>query len=131
VRSKYSFRLAATALESLDEIRSKKVRREIALEIDLLSTRSDGQGKGLVGPLDGVRSVRAASDRYWVLYQVDPEERVVSVLLVGRRTPGSYADVYEVAERLLGTLLRRGGGSRRVTPASSHTRRKGLARARG
>jgi mRNA interferase RelE/StbE len=106
VSRRYSIRLVPTAFECLAEIKDRKTRSEIARAIDALASNPDEQGKPLMGPLEGLRSVRAARSRYRVIYKVETPGRVVTVLFAGRRRPGERADVYEVAERLLDTMLR-------------------------
>ncbi len=103
--SAYSIELAASALASLRAVRDKKIRGEIAEVIDRLARRRGSGGKPLVGPLEGLRSVHAARDRYRIIYQVAQPQRRVLVLFVGRRRPGSPEDVYRSAARLLRRLL--------------------------
>jgi mRNA-degrading endonuclease RelE of RelBE toxin-antitoxin system len=91
-------------LESLRAIKDKKVQGEIARAIDGLEKEPERQGKQLVAPLEGILSVRVVKSRYRVLYKVEPEQRRVSVLLIGPRKPGENADVYAVARRLFEAL---------------------------
>lgn len=103
--SRHAIELAPTAFRSLQEIKDKKVRRAIAEAVDALAGKPEAQGKPLVGPLEGLRSVRTVRSRFRVIYRVDPRRRRVSVLLIGPRKPGQEEDVYAVARRLLKTLL--------------------------
>jgi mRNA interferase RelE/StbE len=90
-----------SAREALAAVADKKVLREIAKTIDGLSSRPETQGKVLTDPLEGVRSLRAARERYRVLFEIDAETGRVQVLFVGLRRPGRPADVYRIAARLL------------------------------
>lgn len=101
----HSIDLAPTGLESLKAIRDQKAQREMARAIDGLGEDPDRQGKALVAPFEGLRSLRAARNRYRILYRVDHDERRVRVLLVGKRKAGRDSDVYRVAKKLLETLL--------------------------
>ncbi len=102
--STYSVEIAPTGFRSLAAIKDKKALREIGAVIDALADGPDSQGKALLSPFQGVRSVWAARGRYRVLYRIDPGRRAVSVLLVGRRRPGEEGDVYALARRLLKVL---------------------------
>ncbi len=59
------------------------------------------QGKPLIGELLGFRSVRAAGQRYRVLYRADGNSVTVVVVLVGPRKEGDKSDVYTLAKKLL------------------------------
>lgn len=86
---------------------AKKTRRELAKVIDGLARAPDEQGKALLGPLEGIRSVHAVRDRFRVLYRVDAAARIVSILLVGERAPGQDADINAVAQKLLEVFSKR------------------------
>jgi mRNA interferase RelE/StbE len=88
----------------LRRIRGKRVLAELGRLIDDLARSAESLGKELEPPLDGIRSVHAVRDRYWVLYEVDRRARRVTVLLVGPRRPGRAGDVYQLAARLLRDL---------------------------
>ena len=102
--ARWRVELAPTGYRSMEEIGDKGVRREIARTIDGLDQNPERQGKALVQPLEGLRSVRTARDRFRVLYRLDADSRVVSVLLVARRKAGREDDVYVLARRLLLSL---------------------------
>jgi len=108
VPRRYKIEIAPTGYRSLEALKNKKTLREVAKVIDELAQAPDAQGKALLGPLEGVRSVRAARERFRVLYRVDARKRVVSVLLIGERAPGQDADVYALAQTLLETFSRKG-----------------------
>lgn len=105
---KYSIEVAPTGFASLKSVRDKKILREIAKAIDGLSNNPGRQGKTLLKPLEGLRSIRAVRNGYRIVYKVDDEARIVSVLLLGERKAGQEDDVYALAQKLLRTLM---GGS--------------------
>ena len=105
MKSSWRIEIAPTGYRSLEEISNKKVLRDIVQVIDRLEEDPEHQGKALVHPLEGLRSVRAARDRYRVLYRVDSDRRLVSVLLVALRKAGREDDVYALAQKLLKNLL--------------------------
>lgn len=60
------------------------------------------QGKALGDDLKGVRSVRAAGQRYRVLYRVYEQAGQVVIVVIGIRKEGDRKDVYNVASKRLG-----------------------------
>lgn len=102
----YSIEIAPTGYDALLAIRDKRIVREIGKVIDGFADGPEKQGKALLHPFEGVRSVRAVRSRYRILYRVDAAKKTVSVLLVGERRPGREGDVYEVAQKLLKALRR-------------------------
>jgi mRNA interferase RelE/StbE len=105
VKSARQIDVAPAGYKSLEEISNKIILRPITQVIDHLEEDPEHPGKALVHPLEGIRSVRAARDRYRILYRVDPDRRMVSVLLVGKRKAGREDDVYILAQKLLKNLL--------------------------
>jgi mRNA-degrading endonuclease RelE of RelBE toxin-antitoxin system len=106
VPRRYEIEIAPTGYRSLKTVKDKKLRREIAKAIDDLARAPEDQGKALLGPLEGMRSVHAARDRFRILYKVDTRAKLVSVLLIGERAPGQDADIYTLAQKLLATFTR-------------------------
>lgn len=103
---RFEIEIAPTGYRSLKSVKDRKLLREITKAIDGLVSTPDERGKALLGPLEGVRSLRVARDRFRILYQVNRRKRVVSVLLVGPRAPGEDADVYVLAQKLLATFVK-------------------------
>jgi mRNA interferase RelE/StbE len=93
--------LTREARRILDEVRDRRVQRQIARRIGDLAEEPDQLGKPLLGELAGLRSVRAAGQRYRILYRLDGERVTVLVVALGRRQAGSTRDVYELARKLL------------------------------
>lgn len=104
MKAGYAIEIAPTGFASLRAIGDKKILRAIDQAIGGLASDPQEQGKALTAPLQEVRSLRAARDRYRILYRVDPRHKVVSILLVGARKAGKDEDVYAVARRLLRVL---------------------------
>lgn len=57
------------------------------------------RGKCLSGLLSGYRSIRAARERYRIVYRIEAEE--VVIVAIGSRLPGDPKDVYAQLARLL------------------------------
>jgi mRNA interferase RelE/StbE len=106
VARRFAVEIAPAGYQSLKALRDRKTRSQIAKTIDSLARSPESQGKALAGPLEGLRSARAARDRHRILYRVDTENQLVSVLLVARRKAGAEDDVYAVARKLLRALMR-------------------------
>ena len=105
MRATYDVKLAPPAIACVKRIANKKFQREVAKAIDGLAERPQTQGKPLSAPLDGLWSLRAARDRYRVIYEVEVSTKRVMVLLIGERKPGRAQDIYRAAGRLLRELL--------------------------
>ncbi len=90
-----------TAVRSLARIADKRVQRKIFERARALATEPDNQGKALVGPLAGFRSVRAVGQRYRIVYRVERGKVIVIILAVGLRKNGDRADVYALAKKIV------------------------------
>jgi mRNA-degrading endonuclease RelE of RelBE toxin-antitoxin system len=97
--------IAPAGYACLKVIREKKLCHEIGRAIDGLARDPETQGKALVAPLEGLRSLRVARGRYRVIYKVDAGKKRVDVLLIRERKAGREEDIYALARRLLKTLL--------------------------
>ena len=86
-------------LEAITDVRTRTAVIRKALDLD---TEPDKQGKSLGGDLAAYRVVRAAGQRYRVVYQVASLDGVVTIVVVGIRKEGDKRDVYRVAGRRLG-----------------------------
>jgi len=97
----YQIEITLTALETLKAITDRRTRSAVVRRIDALSEEPDKQGKALRGLLAGFTSIRAAGQRYRVVYRVNIRRKRVLVYLVGIRREGSRRDVYALAENLV------------------------------
>lgn len=97
----YRIEVTPTALEALEAITDRRTRSAIVRRIDALADEPEKQGKKLRGWLAGFMSIRAAGQRYRVVYRVNDREKRVLVYTVGIRKEGSRRDVYALAERLV------------------------------
>jgi mRNA-degrading endonuclease RelE of RelBE toxin-antitoxin system len=105
VASLYEITVAPTGYASLDAVRDRKLRREIGRAIDGLERTPETQGKPLMGPLEGLRSLKAGRGRYRIIFEVDSDKKQVHILLIGERRAGQEKDIYAVAQKLLRSLL--------------------------
>ena len=70
----HSIHIAPTGFACFKAIRDKKVRHEIGSAIDGLARDPEAQGKALVTPLEGLRSLKVARGGYRVICKVDSEK---------------------------------------------------------
>jgi mRNA interferase RelE/StbE len=85
----------------LQGIKNRDIQDTIRKRIRELMTDPEKQGKPLLGPLRGFRSVRAYYQRYRILYRVDRDAVVVMVVAVGIRKEDDRQDIYTLAQKLL------------------------------
>lgn len=97
----WEIRLTKTAKSLLLAISDRRVCRLVAERIDGLAQQPEKQGKPLTGELSGLHSLRAAGQRYRILYRLEDQEVVVLVVALGLRKHGSGKDIYQLAKKLL------------------------------
>lgn len=97
----YRIEITPTGLEALEAVTDRRSRDSIVRRIDALRTEPSKQGKPLRGELAGFMSIRAAGQRYRVIYKVDERDLKVRVYMIGIRKEGSRGDVYALAHRLV------------------------------
>ena len=98
---RYAVEWAPSAVRALAGIADKRVQRKIFERAAALATDPESQGKALLGPLAGCRSVRAVRQRYRIVYRVERAKIVVIVLTAGLRRDGDRGDIYALAKKLL------------------------------
>jgi mRNA interferase RelE/StbE len=97
----YRIEITPTALQALKDVTDRRTRDAIVRRIDALAEAPELQGSALRADLAGLFSVRAAGQRYRVIYGLDRENQRVLIYLVGIRREGSRQDVYALAQRLV------------------------------
>ena len=97
----FSDSITPAALAMLKDVSDARLRRLIAERIDGLAVDPDKQGKPLLCEFKGLRSLRAAGQRYRIVYSADKGKATVCALAIGRREEGGRRDVYELARKLL------------------------------
>lgn len=97
----YKIVITPTALKMMKDISDRRVRNLIIKRIDDLQEDPEKQGKPLLGELSGYRSLRAAGQRYRIIYQVVKDKVLIYVAAVGIRREGSASDIYNLAKKLI------------------------------
>jgi mRNA interferase RelE/StbE len=117
ILNQYRVVFTARARFDLKAIEDQRSQKAIVSKIDDLQTEPEKRGKPLTEDLKGYYSVRAAGQRYRVIYSVQVLElepgkpkqkekqplidRIVTVLVIGIRKEGSKHDVYAIARKRL------------------------------
>jgi mRNA interferase RelE/StbE len=102
----YKIKLTKIAAENLQKIESKTLN-QILNKIESLREEPTLLGKQLKGPLKEYRSVRAAGQRYRIIYKVMDNEIIVIIIAVGIRKSGDKKDIYELMKKYIKTGLLR------------------------
>jgi mRNA interferase RelE/StbE len=102
----YRIVLTKEAEEMFLSISDKQIQQQIKKRISLLQA-DPHKGKPLTGDLADYRSIRAASGRYRILYNVKDKKVTVYVVAIGIRQEGSVNDIYAVAKKMLKIYLQK------------------------
>ena len=97
----WNIEVTATANAMLADITDMRIREKIIAVIDDLAIDPDVKGKPLAGELKKFRSIRAAGQRYRVIYQCKEKTVIVQVVAVGMRKQTDKADIYRLAQKLV------------------------------
>jgi mRNA interferase RelE/StbE len=84
----------------LQEIGDRRTRQIISDRISQLADGPEKRGQALIGPLMGYRSLRAAGQRFRIIYRIQ-QEQVIVYVVVGIRREGDKSDIYALAQRLV------------------------------
>jgi mRNA interferase RelE/StbE len=85
----------------LDAIKDRRVKEKLTQRIDKLAEDPLKQGKALGAELTDLYSVRAAGQRYRIIYSLDGENIIILIVGVGIRREGSKTDIYALAKKLV------------------------------
>jgi mRNA interferase RelE/StbE len=89
------------AEKHLEHITDKRIQQGIEQAIESLETDPKTKGKPLVGPLAGYRSIRAASQKFRIIYKINDKLDTVTIVAIGRRKEGNKVDIYNLAKKLV------------------------------
>lgn len=98
---RYGIEITPVALEMLRGMKDRRVARQIVQRIDRLGDDPEKQGKPLLGELSGYRSVRAAGQRYRVIYRIQDTSVIVVIVAVGIRKEGDKKDIYKLVQKMI------------------------------
>jgi mRNA interferase RelE/StbE len=100
----YNIKLTPIAAEAIQKLDSN-VQRQVINKIEALTQEPLLLGKPLQRPLKDYRSIRAAGQRYRIIYKVIEEEIIVIIVAVGIRKSGDKKDIYELMKKYIKTGL--------------------------
>jgi mRNA interferase RelE/StbE len=93
--------LTATARRMLAEITDRRIKEQISKRIEALTGEPEKLGKPLLGELSGYRSLRAAGQRFRVIYKIEKKQVIIIVVALGIRKEGDKRDIYALAQKLV------------------------------
>lgn len=100
----YSIKLTRLAADTISKL-DPHTRNQLIRKIETLKDEPLLRGKPLQGPLKGLRVIRAAGQRYRVIYKVLEDEVVVVILATGIRKEGDKNDIYNLMRKYIKTGL--------------------------
>ena len=98
---RYRVALRKEAKTDLDAIKDTRTRAAVTRRMLKLESEPQKQGKPLKEPLQGFYSVRAAGQRYRVIFELQEVKSLVVVVVIGIRKEGDKCDAYRVASKRL------------------------------
>jgi mRNA interferase RelE/StbE len=105
--ARYEVLWTETAFQMLSAIGDRRIQQQLFDTSKRLEVEPEKQGKPLHESLLGYRSLRAAGQRYRVIYSPDPRTLRVYLVAAGLRRQGARDDIYELAQRMIGLGLAR------------------------
>ena len=96
----YKIRISHQAIQQLKKLDSR-TRRQVAAKIDNLRNEPEKRGKALQGSLTGFRSIRAAGQRYRIIFLIEKLEVIVLIVGIGIRKDGDKKDIYALMKKLV------------------------------
>jgi mRNA interferase RelE/StbE len=89
----------------INKVQDRRIRAKIIETIDGLAEDPEKKGKALIAELDGYHSVRAAGQRYRIIFRIDRDKVLVLIVAAGIRREGDRKDIYELAKKLIRARL--------------------------
>jgi mRNA interferase RelE/StbE len=100
----YKIKLTSIASENIKKL-NITVQKQVMNKIESLKEEPLLLGKPLKGSLKEFRTIRAAGQRYRIIYKVLELEIIVIVIAVGIRKDGDKKDIYELMKKYIKTGL--------------------------
>jgi mRNA interferase RelE/StbE len=100
----YKIKLTQLVVEGIKKI-DKNAQKQIINKFESLKSEPLLLGKALKGPLKDYRSIRAAGQRYRIIYKVMEKEVIVIIVAIGMRKEGDKKDIYELMKKYIKTGL--------------------------
>jgi len=97
----YTVVFTPLAEEMLEDVGDRRIQQKIVDTAQRLVNEPEKQGKPMLGPLAGYRSLRAVGQRYRIIYRVQAHRVLVVVVGVGIRKEGDKQDIYRRLQKLI------------------------------
>jgi mRNA interferase RelE/StbE len=97
---RWQVKILPIAEQQMAAITDRRIQERLRISLRRLEYEPDKQGKPLKEELEGFRSVRAAGQRYRIIYKLEEDQVLVIVVAVGIRRQGEAKDVYNLAKKL-------------------------------
>lgn len=97
----YKVIIQPVALEMLRRVTDRRIQGKISQRIGELAQEPEKRGKPLTDELQGFWSLRAAAQRYRIIYRIENRRVEVIVIAIGLRKAGDRKDPYEIAKKLV------------------------------
>ena len=101
---KYQVVLTKQATKLFKKIKDRREQKLLLAKLEKLKYNPEGQGKALIKELSGYRSVRAVGQRYRIVYQIQKDKVLVTVISIGRRKEGDQKDIYTITKKIIDNL---------------------------
>lgn len=98
---RWNVSLTRDAEIQLAAIKDMRIRNALIARLRQLEYEPEQQGKPLADELTGYRSIRAAGQRYRIIYKVKAERVIVIVVALGMRKEGDKKDIYQLAKKMM------------------------------
>lgn len=96
----YKIKLTQIAADLLKKI-DKGSQKQIIKKLEELKEEPLRKGKSLKGNLSEFRSIRAAGQRYRIIYQIKDDELIIIIVAVGIRKDGDKKDIYNLLKKFV------------------------------
>lgn len=97
---RWKVEFASEAIKQLAAIKDNRIKHTIAKRIERLHYEPEKQGKPLEDELASYYTIRAAGQRYRIIYTLKEEQILVLVVMIGIRKEGDKKDAYAHAKRM-------------------------------
>ena len=97
---RWTVRIMPTAEQQLKLISDRRLQESLRIRLKRLEVEPEKQGKPLNEELIGYRSVRAAGQRYRIIYKIEEDRVLVLVVMISIRKEGDKNDAYAQAIKL-------------------------------
>jgi mRNA interferase RelE/StbE len=93
--------MSEEARYQLTKIKDRRIQTKLYKQMAKLAYEPEKQGRALKNELTGFRRVKAVGQRYRIIYKMEEDRVLVTVVCLGIRKEGDKRDVYEAMKKLM------------------------------